>query len=927
MHRTLWVVVVLLCALAGCSRQHFRARADRDVEGVISQKNVDPAARVQNWHAYADPRARFAEPPANCPDFPPHPPDDYYAWVTSPNPQRPGKGGVGRYEGSAYLQQIAAWDAHNRAEDAANAPPPPPLAPAPAAANPTGGDPAKPGADPKKPADAELGATTTGSVAGGAAAGYLATFATQQPAFRIRFDQSVELAIFNSREFQDRREDLYLAALPVTLERYSFAAQAFAAEQVVRDSLGRDFPGSRGSEQWRINTDIGFTRQFATGGELLVRLANQVVVDLSGPNPTVSFSNLALTFTQPFLRGGGYAVTLEALTQAERTLLYAVRSYARFRRVFYVALAAATDYTNNPYGLQGLSTNLGRGVGANLTARSVGYLPTILRAATLANERKNVAALEQFLLLFENLKEGGAVNELQVTRVEQNLLRSRSSVLINTRLYLDNVDFFKLQLGVPATLPLELDDTPLRPIRTQLQNFEAVYDQLRALETEAGRFAPGEPAAALRGRWTRLLTESPLARGTPFARDFARRAEELRRQLDPALAQQVAALGELRRKLLDARADRQLKAQPETPATIAELEGIDAAIDRIRLEQALRRYEVQPWLRVPADRRAAEQALAFRAVFDAGTVVAVQPRNDRLGKIRTTFPELPSVTVDGADLMKISFDDANQVVARAALMNRLDLLNARAQVVDSWRQINVAANALQGTFDVRYDLNAATPRNGQNGLAFGQTRTQNTVTIRAEPPFVRRAERNNYRAALISHQRSRRNLMSFEDNIITDSRQDLRTLRQLAQTYTLQQRAVELAYAQVDNATSTFVAPPDPAARESAGNVAALTQQLLDAQSTLLTAQNDLYTTWITYQTTRLELYLDLELLPLDARGLFADEAAPRQPVDAPGPNGGPGPGPARPDRDDGPAVPAVPDPAGRSAPAPPRRAGDGTGT
>ena len=115
-----WVVVgALAVVVAGCSRQHFRERADKDVEGVISQKNVFPDWKVENWHVYPDPRARFADAPGSHPDFPPYPPDDYAAWPSSPNPQHPGRGGAGRYEGKGYLDCIAAWDAQNRAEDAA----------------------------------------------------------------------------------------------------------------------------------------------------------------------------------------------------------------------------------------------------------------------------------------------------------------------------------------------------------------------------------------------------------------------------------------------------------------------------------------------------------------------------------------------------------------------------------------------------------------------------------------------------------------------------------------------------------------------------------------------------------------------------------------------------------------------------------------
>ena len=50
-----------------------------------------------------------------------------------------------------------------------------------------------------------------------------------------------------------------------------------------------------------------------------------------GNNPSTTVSTLSLDVIQPLLRGAGWAVTLEPLTQAERNLLYAVRDFARFR--------------------------------------------------------------------------------------------------------------------------------------------------------------------------------------------------------------------------------------------------------------------------------------------------------------------------------------------------------------------------------------------------------------------------------------------------------------------------------------------------------------------------------------------------------------------------------------------------------------------
>ena len=105
-----------LLAAPGCTRHDFRQRADKDVEGIITQKNVFPAWQVKNWNAYPNPDARFAD--NSNPDRPPYPPDDYAARLLSPNPQKPTKrSGVGRVDGTGYLAVLENWDAQNRAED------------------------------------------------------------------------------------------------------------------------------------------------------------------------------------------------------------------------------------------------------------------------------------------------------------------------------------------------------------------------------------------------------------------------------------------------------------------------------------------------------------------------------------------------------------------------------------------------------------------------------------------------------------------------------------------------------------------------------------------------------------------------------------------------------------------------------------------
>src|SRR5207244_5862544 len=109
-----WLVMAL--AIAGCSRLHYRERADKEVAGILTQKDIFPQWKIENWHVYPDGRARFAD--CSKPDNPPYPPDDYPAWLLSPNPQRPNrKSGTGNPEGTQYLQWIETWDAENRAKE------------------------------------------------------------------------------------------------------------------------------------------------------------------------------------------------------------------------------------------------------------------------------------------------------------------------------------------------------------------------------------------------------------------------------------------------------------------------------------------------------------------------------------------------------------------------------------------------------------------------------------------------------------------------------------------------------------------------------------------------------------------------------------------------------------------------------------------
>src|SRR5205823_4390624 len=137
---------------------------------------------------------------------------------------------------------------------------------------------------------------------------------------------------------------------------------------------------------------------------------------------------------QPLLQGGGKAVTLEPLTQAERNLFYSIRSYARFREQFFLSVALGSSLPNNLSAAAGTSGGTSSPISVlaalgiastDVAGQFRGYLPTLYRQLDMAVDRKYVNDLEKALLLFEGFQEGGQVAPLQVDQVKSTLLQAR----------------------------------------------------------------------------------------------------------------------------------------------------------------------------------------------------------------------------------------------------------------------------------------------------------------------------------------------------------------------------------------------------------------------------------------------------------------------------------------------------------------------
>jgi hypothetical protein len=229
---------------------------------------------------------------------------------------------------------------------------------------------------------------------------------------------------------------------------------------------------------------------------------------------------------------------------------------------------------------------------------------------------------------------------------------------------------------------------------------------------------------------------------------------------------------------------------------------------------------------------------------------------------------LEAISVEAFDLRS---DDAFDI----ALANRLDFMNARSALVDSWRSIQFSADALQSELNLTANGNLRTSDKSAVDLKSPQHSVQ--LGLEFDSPFSRLVERNNYRESLINYQRSRRSFIQSRDSLHLGLRALLRDIEQLRTALEIQRRAVVIAIRRVDLTRAELYAPvrpPQPGQRPAQfGPTAAI--NLLSALSSLRDTQNSFLSVWLDYYAARLRLFRELGIMKLDEEGRWIDSTFP----------------------------------------------------
>lgn len=357
--------------------------------------------------------------------------------------------------------------------------------------------------------------------------------------------EALKLAVVHNRDYRNEKELLYLQALDLTLSRHQFtpiftatgsadtlrkidpviqtirepnpafpaaqqaAAAATAANNAAAAAAGQPAPPAVTPAvpqflERQITTLVTENTFAATGNvgvSVLTRTGARIATDfttdflrfLSGDVPNASNSSLAVTLTQPLLRGAGYRATMENLTQAERDLLYSIRDFTQYRKTFTV------DITSRYY----------RTLEARDAAKN-GYLAYRAFETILESERA--------------LGEEGRRTSSQLGLIEQASLRYKRLWISAVRTYEQQLDDLKIALGISVEERVILDDKELskltldepkfsmdETIRTALVTRLDLYNQRNSLEDTERKIKVAAqnllPQLDIGGRYEILSTE------------------------------------------------------------------------------------------------------------------------------------------------------------------------------------------------------------------------------------------------------------------------------------------------------------------------------------------------------------------------------------------------------------------------------------
>ena len=710
-------------------------------------------------------------------------------------------------------------------------------------------------------------------------------------------ENAVQIARLHSTQYQEQVESLYFAALDVIAQRFEFETQFFGgADTALSTSSGG--PTSVGVG----DRNMALRRGFVNGADLVVNMANSIVWDLTGSSSVrTSSSLLDFSLVQPLLRGAGRDKVMEGLTQSERSLLASIRGFERFRRSFYLNVTVGSPTAR-------IAQNSINGIGNPGSAflGAGGYLGLLQNQLRIRNTEENIARqTENLLLLEETLIELLTTipdtpdrivrQRLQIAQTRAALLRAQSSLVSQQAGFQRSVDQFLQTLGLPPYICVKLDDPILNRFELIDRTLLTRREELSALRSNVGNLneailataeikldeVTGLPVSNI--AWTEELSESLklLAREIEPLEQFTKVLIE--KDL-PIISKDIEALQKAlpdRQKQTDKLAniyniEKQsicgLLNLSEIDESIFEMERLDGLTDELleenaSLEKRLNLYknrilDLQKAFEKLQTTGAQTDPVKLAQLLREQIILGSQDLVAELGD-DVLLLQLIQARARTESVLLPEIDITPEIAFEVAKVNRRDWANARAALVDSWRQIEVVANDLESFLDIvvrggvgNTDVNGSLSKSGNLNLG-----------LQWDAPITRLLERNRYRRELIRYEQTKRQYYLYEDSIWRLLRAEVRQLQANRLRFELGRQAVSIAADQID--LNTDIRLLSDVRGGATGPTAA--RDAIEALDTLLNAQNGLLDIFVSYEVIRRNLDLDMGTMELTPEGLWLD--------------------------------------------------------
>ncbi len=253
---------------------------------------------------------------------------------------------------------------------------------------------------------------------------------------RISLTDALLIAARNNSTYQNQKEQLFRTALALDLEADEFRS-TFSGK--LNNALQSSHNGNRrvtGTVQEGI---AGFSQTFKNGTELAASLSVDLVKLLTKDHGSAWGVLGDASISIPLLRGSGKFVVMEPLRQAERNLIYQVRSFEQYKREFLVSVTRS-------------------------------YLGVLKSWQSYLNQEENYKRAILSSRRSRRMADSGSLAEYEFDQNLQNELSSRANWISARQSYDNNLDSFKILLGLPP-------DADIEPMYEELSTLQKASEQ------------------------------------------------------------------------------------------------------------------------------------------------------------------------------------------------------------------------------------------------------------------------------------------------------------------------------------------------------------------------------------------------------------------------------------------------------------------